>query len=36
MPSFIYLTLVLIMSLFLLVLDHMIFKKLEKDIRDFI
>jgi lipopolysaccharide transport system permease protein len=36
MPSFVYLTLVLIMSLFLLVLDYMIFKKLEKDIRDFI
>jgi lipopolysaccharide transport system permease protein len=36
MPSFIYLSLVLIMSCALIVLDYGIFKKLEKDIRDFI
>ena len=36
MPSFFYLTLVLIMSLGLIILDYGIFKKLEKDIRDFI
>lgn len=36
MPSFFYLTLVLIMSIGLIVADYLIFKKLEKDIRDFI
>lgn len=36
MPSFLYLSLVLIMSSILIVCDYMIFKKLEKDIRDFI
>jgi lipopolysaccharide transport system permease protein len=36
MPSFLYLSLVLIMSCILIVLDYVIFKKLEKDIRDFI
>jgi len=36
MPSFIYLSLVLIMSCILIILDYGIFKKLEKDIRDFI
>jgi lipopolysaccharide transport system permease protein len=36
MPSFTYLTILFIMSLVLIVLDYMIFKKLEKDIRDFI
>ncbi len=36
MPSFFYLSLVLIMSIVLIVLDYVIFKKLEKDIRDFI
>jgi lipopolysaccharide transport system permease protein len=36
MPSFLYLSLVLIMSGILIVLDYAIFKKLEKDIRDFI
>lgn len=36
MPSFLYLSLVLIMSCFLIGADYLIFKKLEKDIRDFI
>jgi lipopolysaccharide transport system permease protein len=36
MPSFLYLSLVLLMSIVLIVLDYMIFRKLEKDIRDFI
>jgi lipopolysaccharide transport system permease protein len=36
MPSFLYLTLVLIMSCILILLDYVIFKKLERDIRDFI
>ena len=36
MPGFLYLALVLIASLALIVLDYAIFKKLEKDIRDFI
>jgi lipopolysaccharide transport system permease protein len=36
MPSFIYLLLVLVMSIGLIVADYLIFKKLEKDIRDFI
>jgi lipopolysaccharide transport system permease protein len=36
MPSFYYLTIVLIVSIMLIVLDYAIFKKLEKDIRDFI
>jgi len=36
MPSFFYLSLVLIMSIILIVFDYMIFKKLEKDIRDFL
>jgi len=36
MPSFFYLSLVLIASLVLIMLDYAIFKKLEKDIRDFI
>ncbi len=36
MPSFFYLSLVLIISITLIILDYMIFKKLEKDIRDFI
>ena len=36
MPSFFYLSLVLIGSIALIVLDYVIFKKLEKDIRDFI
>ena len=36
MPSFIYLSIVLIISIVLIVLDYVIFKKLEKDIRDFI
>jgi lipopolysaccharide transport system permease protein len=35
-PSFIFLTLVLIISIVLLAVDILIFKKLEKDIRDFI
>jgi lipopolysaccharide transport system permease protein len=35
-PSFFYLSLVLIGSIVLIVLDYVIFKKLEKDIRDFI
>jgi lipopolysaccharide transport system permease protein len=36
MPSFLYLSLVLIMSSILIIVDYIIFKKLEKDIRDFI
>jgi lipopolysaccharide transport system permease protein len=36
MPSFYYLAIVLIISSMLIVLDYVIFKKLEKDIRDFI
>jgi lipopolysaccharide transport system permease protein len=36
MPSFYYLAIVLIISIMLSVLDYVIFKKLEKDIRDFI
>jgi lipopolysaccharide transport system permease protein len=36
MPSFLYLSLVLILSVVLILLDYGIFKKLEKDIRDFI
>jgi lipopolysaccharide transport system permease protein len=36
MPSFLYLFLVLIMSILLIGLDYIIFKKLEKDIRDFL
>jgi lipopolysaccharide transport system permease protein len=36
MPSFTYLTIVFILSCLLIVLDYMIFKKMEKDIRDFI
>jgi lipopolysaccharide transport system permease protein len=36
MPSFTYLSIVLIISIVLIALDYMIFKKLEKDIRDFI
>jgi lipopolysaccharide transport system permease protein len=36
MPSFFYLALVLVMSLVMIILDYGIFKKLEKDIRDFI
>ena len=36
MPSFFYLSIVLIVSIVLIALDYVIFKKLEKDIRDFI
>jgi lipopolysaccharide transport system permease protein len=36
MPSFYYIAIVLIISIMLIVLDYVIFKKLEKDIRDFI
>ena len=36
MPSFYYLSIILISSITLIVLDYIIFKKLEKDIRDFI
>jgi lipopolysaccharide transport system permease protein len=36
MPSFFFLSLVLLGSVLLVVLDYVIFKKLEKDIRDFI
>jgi lipopolysaccharide transport system permease protein len=36
MPSFIYLTVLLIISVVLIGIDYLIFKKLEKDIRDFI
>jgi lipopolysaccharide transport system permease protein len=35
-PSFFYLSIVLVVSILLIVLDYAIFKKLEKDIRDFI
>lgn len=35
-PSFIYLSILLIMSIVLIIVNLMIFKKLEKDIRDFI
>lgn len=35
-PSFSFLTLVLVASIVLIVVDYLIFKKLEKDIRDFI
>lgn len=36
MPSFFFLSLVLLGSVMLIVLDYVIFKKLEKDVRDFI
>ena len=36
MPGFFYLFLVLIGSIALILLDYVIFRKLEKDIRDFI
>ena len=36
MPSFFYLAIVFIVSLALIIADYVIFKKLEKDIRDFI
>ena len=36
MPSFYYLAIVLIISILLIVLDYVLFKKMEKDIRDFI
>jgi lipopolysaccharide transport system permease protein len=36
MPSFLFLSLVLLMSIVLVFMDYMIFKKLEKDIRDFL
>lgn len=36
MPSFTYLTIVFILSCLLIVLDYIMFKKMEKDIRDFI
>ncbi len=36
MPSFFYLAIVLIISLVLIAVDYFIFKKLEKDIRDFL
>ncbi len=36
MPSFYYLAIVLMISIILIILDYFIFKKLEKDIRDFI
>ena len=36
MPSFTYLTIVLILSCLLIVIDIVMFKKMEKDIRDFI
>jgi lipopolysaccharide transport system permease protein len=36
MPSFLFLSLVLFMSIVLIVVDYIIFKKLEKDIRDFL
>jgi lipopolysaccharide transport system permease protein len=36
MPSFLYLSIVLIMSSILIIVDYVIFKKLEKDIRDFL
>ena len=36
MPSFIYLSLIITVSIILIVLDYFFFRKLEKDIRDFI
>ena len=36
MPSFYYLAIVLIISILLIIVDYALFKKLEKDIRDFI
>ncbi len=36
MPSFLYLAMIFILSIGLIALDYLIFKKLEKDIRDFI
>jgi lipopolysaccharide transport system permease protein len=36
MPSFFYLTIILGISILLIILDYMIFRKLERDIRDFI
>jgi lipopolysaccharide transport system permease protein len=36
MPSFYYLAIVLIISILLIALDYVLFKKMEKDIRDFI
>jgi lipopolysaccharide transport system permease protein len=35
-PSFFFLSLVLIVSIVLIIMDYAIFRKLEKDIRDFI
>lgn len=35
-PSFVYLTIVLVLSCLLIVIDYLIFRKLERDIRDFI
>jgi lipopolysaccharide transport system permease protein len=35
-PSFVYLTIVFILSCLLIVIDYLIFRKLERDIRDFI
>jgi ABC-type polysaccharide/polyol phosphate export permease len=36
MPSFFFLALVLVLSIGLIAADYLIFRKLEKDIRDFI
>lgn len=36
MPSFLYLSILLIISIVLIIVDFLIFRKLEKDIRDFI
>jgi ABC-type polysaccharide/polyol phosphate export permease len=36
MPSFFYLSLVLAAGVALIIIDYIIFRKLEKDIRDFI
>jgi lipopolysaccharide transport system permease protein len=36
MPSFLYLSILLIISIVLIIIDFLIFRKLEKDIRDFI
>jgi lipopolysaccharide transport system permease protein len=36
MPSFFYLSIVTVMSIFLIAFDYFIFRRLEKDIRDFI
>jgi lipopolysaccharide transport system permease protein len=36
MPSFFYLSIVTVMSIFLIAFDYLIFRKLERDIRDFI